>query len=89
MSKRDPDIPLSEKQLKSKLTKWKFDVKNLKAEIVMELARTKAKRAVEHKKSSFRVNKKPVDDRRIDRYLQRNDISEEQLLSMASPVDGK
>jgi hypothetical protein len=78
----------SEKQLKSRLTNWGFDVKNLKGDTVIELARTKAKRALENKKSSFRVNRKPVEDRKIDRYLQRNAISEEQLLSMTSPVNG-
>jgi hypothetical protein len=67
-----------------------LDVKNLKGDTVLEIARTKAKRAaIDNKRSSFRVNKKPVDDRRIDRYLQRNDISEEELLSMASPENGK
>jgi hypothetical protein len=56
---------------------------------MLELARIKAKRAVvENKKSSFRVNKKPVNDRKIDTFLQRKDISEEQLLAMSSPVDG-
>lgn len=54
---------------------------------MVELARTKAKRNVEGKKSSFRVNKKPVDDRKIDRFLQRNNYLEEQLPSMASPVN--
>jgi hypothetical protein len=66
-----------------------LDVKNLKGDIVLEIARTKAKRAaIDNKKSSFRVNKKPVDDRKIDRFLQRNEIFEDQLLAMASPVDG-
>jgi hypothetical protein len=53
-----------------------LDVKNLKGDTVLEIARTKAKRAaIDNKKSSFRVNKKPVDDRKIDRFLQRNEIS--------------
>jgi hypothetical protein len=57
---------------------------------MMELARKRAKRhEVENKKSSFRVYKKTVDDRKIDRYLQRKDISQEELLSMASPVNGE
>jgi len=77
-----------EKQLKSRLTQWGFDIKNLKSDIVIELARTKAKRSLDNKKSAFRVHKKPVDDRKIERCLQRNDISEEQLLSMASPING-
>jgi hypothetical protein len=86
--KDNSNFVLSEKQLKSRLTNWGLDVKNLKGDTVMELARIKAKRALENKKSSFRVNRKPVDDRKIDRYLQRNAISEEQLLSMASPING-
>ena len=81
------NIVFREKQLKSRITKWGLDVKNLKGEAIVELARTKAKRRLGNKESSFRVHKKPVDDRKIDRYLKRNDVSEEQLLSMASPVD--
>jgi hypothetical protein len=66
-----------------------LDVKNLKGDTVLEIARTKAKRAaIDNKKSSFRVNKKPVDDRKIDRFMQRNEIFEDQLLGMASPVNG-
>jgi hypothetical protein len=64
----------SEKQLKSRLPKWGFDTKNVKGDIVLELARTKAKRSIEGKTRLFRVNKKPVEDRKIDRYLQQNDI---------------
>jgi hypothetical protein len=79
----------SEKQLKSRLPKWGFDTKNLKGDIMLELARKKAKRSIEGKKSLFRVNKKPVEDRKINRYLQRNGISEEQLLEMTSPINGK
>jgi hypothetical protein len=46
-----------------------LDVKNLKGDTVVEIARTKAKRAaMDNKKSSFRVNKKPVDDRKVDRF---------------------
>jgi hypothetical protein len=29
-----------------------------------------------------------VTERKITRYLTRNEVSEEQLLSMASPIDG-
>lgn len=47
---------------------------------MVALARTKAKRKLENKDSSFRVYKKPVDDRKIDRFLSRNEISEQQLL---------
>ncbi|CZR62636.1 uncharacterized protein PAC_12533 [Phialocephala subalpina] len=77
----------SEKQLKSRLPKWGFDVKNLKGETMVQLARVKAKRKLENKGSSFRVCKKPVDNQKIDRYLRRHDITDEDLLAMASPVN--
>ena len=86
--KANSNFVLSEKQLKSRLPNWGLDVKNLKGDTVKELARIKAKRALDNKKSSFRVNRKPVDDRKIDRYLQRKAISDEQLLSMPSPING-
>lgn len=35
------------------------------------------------------MNKKPVNDYNIERSLRRYDISEEELLSMGSPVDGQ
>ena len=55
---------------------------------MVEIARTKAKRKLENMKSPFRVYKKPVDDRKIDHFLNRKDISKEQLLSMTSLVNG-
>jgi hypothetical protein len=52
------------------------------------MARTRLNRKrYEAKDSAFRVNKKSVDKRKIDRYLKRKDISEEMLLSMPSPVN--
>lgn len=87
-SKRLLNILHSEKQLKSRLPKWGLDVKNLKGETMLEIARTKAKRKLEDKDSSFRFNKKPVNDANIDRYLRRHDIGEEMLLDMRSPIDG-
>jgi hypothetical protein len=80
----------SEKQLKSRLPKWGLDVKNLRGDIMIRLARIKAKRKkFENKDTSFRVNKKTVRNGNIDRYLQRHNISKEELLAMASPVDGE
>jgi hypothetical protein len=84
----DSKADFSPKQLKSKNTKWGFDIKNIKGDTMVLLARTKAKRKIENKKSSFRVHKKPVDDSKIDRYIRRNDLSEEKLLQMRSPADG-
>ena len=57
---------------------------------MQELARVRAKRKhLYDKDSNFRVNKKPVDQFNIDRYVKRHEISEETLLSMASPMKGK
>jgi hypothetical protein len=54
---------------------------------MIELARTQAKRKVlEGKDSAFRINKKPVDGRKISRYLRRKEIVHEELLSLPSPV---
>jgi hypothetical protein len=56
---------------------------------MIQMARTRAKRKrLEGKDSAFRVNKAPVNERKMTRYLKRNEVSEEQLLSMASPIDG-
>lgn len=54
----------------------------------MARARVNRKR-YEAKDSAFRVNKKSVDERKINRYLKRNDISEDMLLSMPSPANGE
>ncbi|KUJ10075.1 uncharacterized protein LY89DRAFT_740473 [Mollisia scopiformis] len=84
---REFGFQASEKQLKSRLPKWGFDTKNLKGDIMVQLARAKAKRKLENKESSFRVSKKTVDDQKIERYLRRHEITDEDLLAMASPVD--
>jgi hypothetical protein len=56
---------------------------------MIQMARTRAKRKrLEGKDSAFRVNKELVNERKMTRYLTRNEVSEEQLLSMASPIDG-
>jgi hypothetical protein len=76
--------------LKSRLPKWGLDVKNLKGDVMIRLARTKAKRKrFENKDTSFRVDKKTIRNGNIDRYLKRHNISDEELLAMASPVDGE
>ena len=56
---------------------------------MIQMARTRAKRKkLEGKDSAFRVNKAPVNERKMTRYLTRNEVSEEKLLSMASPING-
>lgn len=56
---------------------------------MVRMARARLKRKREGGKDSiFHVNNKQVPDRNINRYLKRNKISEESLLSMASPIDG-
>lgn len=79
----------SEKQLKSRLTKWNLDIKNLKGETIIRLARTREKRKLENKETSFRICKRVVEEHKIDRYLRRKDISADDLLDMASPVNGE
>jgi hypothetical protein len=57
---------------------------------MIHMAHTRAKRKrVDSKASVFRVNKKPVPERNINRYLKRNNVSEKDLLSMPSPFDGR
>ncbi|PMD53284.1 uncharacterized protein K444DRAFT_172372 [Hyaloscypha bicolor E] len=78
----------TEKQLKSRLTKWRFDIKNVKGDVMVQIARVRVKRKREDDKDSgFRVDKKPVAERNINRYLKRNNVTEEDLLSMPSPSD--
>lgn len=55
----------------------------------MQIARSKAKRDLENKKSSFRINKKPIPDRNIIRFIDRKNISKDELLDMGSPDNGK
>jgi hypothetical protein len=77
-----------EKQLKSRLTKWRFDIKNVKGDHMVQIARVRVKRKREDDKDSgFRVDGKPVAERNINRYLKRKNITEEDLLSMPSPSD--
>jgi hypothetical protein len=78
-----------EKQLKSRIAKWGFDIKNIKGHTMVHMARARLKRKREDGKDSlFLVNNRQVPDRNINRYLKRNKISEESLLSMASPING-
>jgi hypothetical protein len=81
--------PAREKQLKSRLTKWRFDIKNVKGDNMVQIARARVKRKREYNKDSwFRANKKLVPERKINRYLKQNNITEEDLLSMPTPSDG-
>jgi len=83
------DALAREKQLKSRIAKWGFDVKNIKGDIMVQMARKRVKRLRDHgKKSVFRVGEQVVPVRKINRYLKRKRISEEELLSLPSPVDG-
>ncbi|PVH72426.1 hypothetical protein DL98DRAFT_610684 [Cadophora sp. DSE1049] len=81
----DVEILASENQLKKKLKKWNFNNKNIKAETMMRMARSRANRSLENKRSAFRVNKKPIPDRNIDRFMDRKDICMEDLIDMQSP----
>ncbi|KIM98663.1 hypothetical protein OIDMADRAFT_181944 [Oidiodendron maius Zn] len=78
----------SGKQYKDRIAKWGFDVKNMKGDSIIAMARARLNRKRhEAKDSAFRVNKKAVDERKIGRYLRRKNISEDMLLSMTSPAN--
>jgi hypothetical protein len=83
------DANFSEKQLKSRLTKWGLDIKNLKGETIIRLARAREKRKLENKETGFRIRKTVVQEHKIDRYLRSKDISADDLLDMASPINGE
>jgi hypothetical protein len=84
----DTETLSRERQLKRRISEWGLD-KYVKGEIMIQIAWVELKRKIlEGKESSFRINKKPVPKRKITRYLKRNKISEKDLISMASPIDG-
>jgi len=53
-----------------------------------QIARARARRKRDGKDSIFYVNNKPVDERKINRLLERKNISEDKLLSITGPLDG-
>lgn len=76
--------------MKTRISKWGLDQKNVKGDDMLAIARTRLNRKLfENKDSSFYMNKRPVDDNKIDRFVKRNKISDYTLLSMASQVDGE
>ncbi|PMD28777.1 hypothetical protein L207DRAFT_383028, partial [Hyaloscypha variabilis F] len=69
---RDHGFAASEKQLKSRIATWGFDVKNIKGHTMVRMARARLKRKREGGKDSiFLVNNRQVPDRNINRYLKR------------------
>ncbi|KAH7408024.1 hypothetical protein BKA64DRAFT_437343 [Cadophora sp. MPI-SDFR-AT-0126] len=79
------DFRVTENQLKKKLNDWGFNTKNIRAETMVQIARSRAKPGLENKQSAFRVNKKPVHDRNIDEFMYRKEISMEDLMEIQSP----
>jgi hypothetical protein len=78
------------KQLKTRITKWKLDKKYAKRDDMIAIARTRLRRRRdEQKESAFHLNNKPMEEMKIIRFLKRKNISEDVLLSMKSPVNGK
>lgn len=62
----------------------------MKGESVIAMARVRAiRKRREAKDSDFRINKKSINEKKIDRFLRRKDISEDMLLSMPSPANGE
>ncbi|KAH9212902.1 hypothetical protein DL95DRAFT_463559 [Leptodontidium sp. 2 PMI_412] len=80
---------VTEKQLKDRLKKWKFNTKNIKERAMFGMARSRLRRRkFKAKPSIFIIDGKLEGDAKIDRFLKRNKISDSSLLSMTSPVDG-
>ena len=78
------------KQLKNKVKKWGLDTKNIKTGDMIAIARTRAKRKRgEGKDSEFRAYGAPLDEAKIDRFMKRNKLSTDVLLSAPSPVNGQ
>ena len=84
----ETDSRFRRKQFKDRITKWGLDVKNMRGSSILAMGRARVRRKrYEAKDSAFRVNKKSVDEQKINRYLKRKGISEDILLSMPSPVN--
>jgi chromosome segregation ATPase len=76
--------------MKDRLRKWGLNIKNVKKNDMLAVAHARLKRKTfEDKDSSFYVNKRPVKEANIDRFLKRKNVTEDTLLSMASPINGK
>jgi len=75
------------KQLKDRLSDWGFE-KNIKGDIMIQIAWTELMRKRTGKRSVFRFNERVVREKKIARYLKRYKISDEDLLSMPCPVKG-
>jgi hypothetical protein len=84
------DSAYREKQVKDRLKKWGFTMKNVKEDDMLAIARKRLKRKLlDGKESTFRINKQPLKDKNIDRFLKRKNVSDYTLLSMASPLNGE
>lgn len=79
---------VTQKQVKDRLKKWGLTIKNVKENEMLAIARKRLKRKVlDKKESAFRVNKQPLTEKNIDRFLKRRKISDCTLLSMTSPIN--
>jgi hypothetical protein len=87
---RKADWRSREKQVKDRLKKWGLAIKNVKEDNMLAIARKRLKRKVfDDKESAFRVNKQPLTEKNIDRFLKRKKISDCTLLSITSPINGE
>jgi transposase len=87
---RKADWNSREKQVKDRLKKWGLTIKNVKEDDMLAIARKRLKRKVfDDKESAFRVNKQPLTEKNIDRFLKRKKISDCTLLSITSPINGE
>lgn len=63
------DTASREKQVKDRLKKWGLNMKNVKKDDMLAIARVRLKRrTLEDKESSFRVNKRPVKEMNINLF---------------------
>ncbi|RFU25231.1 hypothetical protein B7463_g11097, partial [Scytalidium lignicola] len=79
---------VSEKQIKSRLTKWNFDIKNIRGNTMRAIAKVQARRQKEQgKESVFKINNRSVHPRNIKRFLLKKNISEDELLTTQESDD--
>jgi hypothetical protein len=62
------------------IAKWGLDTKNIReSDMKFVLAKQKKRKLEEGKDTEFEVNRRPVPARKIQRFLQRKDISQQEL----------
>lgn len=85
----EAEISVRNSQLKKKIAEWKISGKNIRGDTMFEIVRKSVKRKRrEGKESTFSVKGNLVASQKIDRFMKRNKLFEEELVSSESPIDG-